>query len=385
MNALISNGLAPFNHGGPGTAIILELFVIVLASGLVSSLVAWALRRLYRRLEKTRTPWDDALVDAVRSPVHALVWLLGIALAARVFEHRLEDPAPFFSIVSPLRTVGIIFIIAWFLMRFISRFEQNYIHQRASQNRPIDVATADAVSKLVRLSVIVTTGLVALQTFGFDISGLLAFGGVGGVVVGIAAKDLLANFFGGLTIYLDRPFTIGDWIRSPDQDIEGTVEKIGWRRTLIRTFDQRPLYVPNAIFNNISVENPSRMLNRRIYETIGIRYDDADRMAPILEDVRAMLRNHPDIETERLLMVNFNTFGASSLEFFVYTFTKTIVWAEYHRVKEDVLLKIHDIIIAHGAEVAFPTSTLHIPDVLRVLDAGAGTLPRQAPAGEPVP
>lgn len=379
MDVLIKNGLAPLYHAETGAAIVLELFVIVLAAGLVSSLVAWALRRLYRRLEQTRTPWDDALVDAARTPLHALVWLLGITLAARVFEHRLEDPAPFFAIVTPMRTVGVIAIIAWFLMRFISRFEQNFIHQRTRQNRPIDIATADAVSKLVRLSVIITTVLVALQTFGFDISGLLAFGGVGGVVVGIAAKDLLANFFGGLTIYLDRPFTIGEWIRSPDQNIEGTVEKIGWRRTLIRTFDQRPLYVPNAIFNNISVENPSRMLNRRIYETIGIRYDDADCMAPILADVRSMLAHHPDIDTDRLLMVNFNTFGASSLEFFVYTFTKTIVWAEYHRVKEDVLLKIHEIITTHGAEVAFPTSTLHIPEGLRMLDAGAGTHARQHP------
>ena len=90
-----------------------------------------------------------------------------------------------------------------------------------------------------------------------------------------AAKDLLANFFGGLTIYLDRPFAVGDWIRSPDREIEGTVERIGWRLTLIRTFDKRPLYIPNAVFTTIAVENPSRMHNRRIYETIGIRYDDA--------------------------------------------------------------------------------------------------------------
>ena len=207
---------------------------------------------------------------------------------------------------------------------------------------------------------------MALQTLGFSIGGVLAFGGIGGIAIGFAAKDLLANFFGGLTIYLDRPFSVGDWIRSPDRDIEGTVEEIGWRLTRIRTFDKRPLYLPNATFTQIAVENPSRMLNRRIFETIGIRYDDAARMRDILRDVENMLREHPEIDQEQLTMVNFNAFAASSLDFFVYTFTRTTVWAEYHRVKQDVLLRILDIIDANGAEVAFPTSTLHVPDGVAV-------------------
>jgi MscS family membrane protein len=181
--------------------------------------------------------------------------------------------------------------------------------------------------------------------------------------VGFAAKDLLANFFGGLSIYLDRPFTSGDWIRSPDKQIEGTVEDIGWRLTRIRTFDQRPLYVPNAVFSQISVENPSRMFNRRIYETIGIRYQDADKMEAIVDQVRTMLENHEDIDLSRTLIVNFVSFGPSSLDFFVYTFTKTIVWVDFHKIKQDVLLKILDIIHANGADVAFPTRTVQVEQV----------------------
>ena len=201
-----------------------------------------------------------------------------------------------------------------------------------------------------------------LQSVGVSISGLLAFGGIGGIAVGFAAKDLLANFFGGLSIYLDRPFTIGDWIRSPDKEIEGTVEEIGWRMTCIRTFDQRPLYVPNAIFSQISIQNPSRMRNRRIYETVGIRYDDAHSMEAIVADVRQMLEGHEAIDLNRTLIVNFVSFGASSLDFFVYAFTKTINWVEFHAIKQDVMLKILDIIDSHGAEVAFPTHTLqHLP------------------------
>ena len=125
----------------------------------------------------------------------------------------------------------------------------------------------------------VLSALMVLQSLGVSVSGLLAFGGIGGIAVGFAAKDMLANFLGGLSIYLDRPFAVGDWIRSPDRSIEGTVEDIGLRVTRIRTFDQRPLYVPNSTFSSVSLENPSRMTNRRIYETIGVRYEDAGRVA----------------------------------------------------------------------------------------------------------
>jgi MscS family membrane protein len=168
---------------------------------------------------------------------------------------------------------------------------------------------------------------------------------------------------------LDRPFSVGDWIRSPDRDIEGTVESIGWRVTQIRTFDQRPLYVPNSVFTEVSVENPSRMNNRRIYETFGIRYDDLSRMPGIVAEVHQMLVAHEDIAQERTLMVNFVTFGDSTLDFFVYSFTKTTDWATFHAVKQDVLLKIADIVAAHDAEFAFPTQTLQLqtPEALEQL------------------
>ena len=170
-------------------------------------------------------------------------------------------------------------------------------------------------------------------------------------------------------IFLDRPFSVGDWIRSPDRDIEGTVESIGWRVTQIRTFDQRPLYVPNSVFTEVSVEHPSRMNNRRIYETFGIRYDDLSRMPGIVAEVHQMLVAHEDIAQERTLMVNFVTFGDSTLDFFVYSFTKTTDWATFHAVKQDVLLKIADIVAAHDAEFAFPTQTLQLqtPEALEQL------------------
>ena len=197
-----------------------------------------------------------------------------------------------------------------------------------------------------------------MPTVGIEITALLAFGGVGGLAVGFAAQDLLSNFFGGLIIYLDRPFTLGDWIRSPDREIEGTVESIGWRVTVVRTFDKRPLYIPNSLFTTLTVENPSRMTNRRIKETIGIRYQDSEKMGVIVADVKAMLESHDEIDSAQTLIVNFNTYAASSLDFFIYTFTKTTNWIKYHEIKQDVMLRIIEIVHTHGADFAFPTTTL---------------------------
>ena len=217
------------------------------------------------------------------------------------------------------------------------------------------------MSKLLRVSVIITSLLIILQALGYSVSGVLAFGGIGGMAVAFAAKDLLANFFGGMMIYMDKPFKVGEWVRSPDRTIEGTVEHIGWRLTRIRTFDQRPLYIPNSLFTTIVLENPSRMFNRRINEKIGIRYNDWRKMPAIVADVRQMLIDHDDIETDaRTLIVNFDTYGASHIEFFIYTFTKTTNWVRFHESKQDVLMKIMEIVEQHGAEFAFPTRTLHM-------------------------
>ena len=344
-----------------------QVFLVVLAVVVANYVIGRILKRLIAGARKTAVVWDDAALEALDRPVRLLVWLIGIAFAADMVGQHTD--APIFDAVDPVRKIGVIALIAWTLTRLIANTEQAVIARGEALGKPADISTVSAIGKLLRVTVIITTILIALQSLGFSISGVLAFGGVGGIAVGFAAKDLLANFFGALMVYLDRPFSIGDWIRSPDKDIEGTVEDIGWRLTRIRRFDKRPLYVPNAIFTQISVENPSRMTHRRIYETIGIRYDDLDKMQAITDDVRRMLTEHADIASEQTMIVHFNAFNASSLDFFVYTFTRTTQWVEFHRVKQDVLLRVAQIIEQHGAQIAFPTRTLHLPDGMHISTA----------------
>lgn len=333
-----------------------HVFIVVLATALASFFVRRLLVRLIKRLDRKSTRWDNVVFDAIQLPAAWVVWLVGLDLAVDIVFAQTQNAI--FSYSSQIRDVGILLCITWFLLGLTRGAEAELTRDPDE----IDVHTAEAIGKLVRLSIIIAAALVILQTLGFSIAGVLAMGGIGGIAVGFAAKDLLANFFGGLVVYLDRPFTVGDWIRSPDRSIEGTVEKIGWRVTVIRDFQSRPLYVPNSVFTTIIVENPSRMNNRRIYETIGVRYSDVTSMEKIVAEVDAMLRAHEEIDTDRTLMVNFNEFADSSVDFFLYCFTKTTQWVKFHQVKQDVLLRISRIIEDNHAEIAFPTTTVHLAD-----------------------
>jgi MscS family membrane protein len=361
-----------WNTVGGDIAWMIQVFVLVTITFIAGAIARRVVDGLVKRARKTSNPFDDVLFGSLMGPSRGLILIVGLTIAAQIVAAQAEHAHTkklISDVASMVRNVGIISMVMWFVLRFIGLYAASYIQTKVSRKEQVDKTLVDAVAKLLRVAVMVTAALIVLQTVGININGLLAFGGVGGITVGLAAKELIANMFGGLTIYIDKPFGVGDWIRSPDREIEGTVESIGWRITAIRTFDKRPLYVPNAVFTTISVENPSRMSHRRIRETIGVRYDDIGQVPAILQDVRKYLNESPDIDQSQTLMVNVNEFGASSVDFFIYTFTRTTVWTEFHTVKEKVMLAISDIVTRHGAEIAFPTTTVHVPDGVRLIES----------------
>ncbi|MEC7605267.1 MAG: mechanosensitive ion channel family protein [Pseudomonadota bacterium] len=339
-----------------------ELFAAVMLTLIGRYLTMRALKVLGEQFEKTTNVWDDALFKAAQGPLSWFILILGLIWAVQISDGYLDMVLFSPANLDIVRQLTFIVLTMVFLVRFITLAEARLLdglqaQAEGAQGR-LDPTTLHALAKLTRLSVVISAVLVALPTLGIEITALLAFGGVGGIAVGFAAQDLLSNFFGGLMIYLDRPFAIGDWIRSPDREIEGTVESIGWRLTVVRTFDKRPLYVPNSVFAKLALENPSRMTNRRIYETNGIRYKDASKMGQIVRDVHAMLQEHQEVDQGQTLIVNFNGYGKSSLDFFVYTFTKTTNWVKFHEIKQDVMLRIIRIVHEHQADFAFPTTTV---------------------------
>jgi len=339
---------------------IRQVILVALGTVLANVVSHFLLRHAERIANLIKSPWNGALIQAAKSPLHTAIWLIGITFAASIVSNEFDFAI--INYVHKAREVGVTICLTWYFIRLINNVTNYSVAKRKEKGEEVDQTTHDALSKLARLTVVIISILVVIQDIGFSVSGVLTAGGIGGIAIGFAAKDLLANFFGGLTIYLDRPFSVGDWIRSPDKEIEGTVEYISWRHTRIRGFNKNPIYVPNALFTNIVVENPTRMTHRRIKETIGIRYEDIGVMGAIVADVKAMLQNNEEIDATQTLIVNFNTFSPSSLDFFIYTFTKTKNWIHFHEVKQDVLLKVAGIIDRHGAQIAFPTRTVHMEE-----------------------
>ena len=332
---------------------IATLFLLAIKNKLISTILAIS--------EKTNTIYDELLLYSIKTPT---TYLITFSYLLLFINHLVENKI--ISIVfsfSSLTYILIITSIAWSFLRGLNFYitSKPFI-KKLSEDDDVTLITEtyEIVVRILKVIVFIITALIIMQELGLSISGLLAFGGVGGLIVGLAAKDLLSNFFGGMMIFFDRPFRVGEFIKSPDRNIEGIVEKIGWRLTIVRTFSKNVLYIPNTAFSSIIVENATRMSNRRINETIGIRYDDLDKMSNIIDDVNKSLSQNTDIDQTQKAKVYFKSFSASSCDFFIYAFTITKDWEEFLKIKQSVLLSVAEIISKHKAEIAFPTSTVYL-------------------------
>ncbi|MBD3821418.1 MAG: mechanosensitive ion channel family protein [Thiotrichales bacterium] len=344
---------------------LLLLLIILGFTFVIDFVIRMMLSRVVRYLQRRKKEVAKTFFVALKSPFSFYIWLSGTVFALNTILVTFKVFSDFVPYINGFKSSLALIAVAWFSIRWVQRIE-SYLKHLERSNSKWDPVTLEALAKIFKLTVFIITSIFVLSGLGVNLTGLIAFGGIGGVAVGFAAKDLVGNVLGGLMLYMDKPFVTGDWIRSPDKEIEGTVESIGWRMTVVRTFDKRPLYIPNGMFATISIENPSRMTNRRIKETIGVRYCDIGQVSKITSEIKAMLQEDPDIDSNQTLIVSFNGFGASSLDLLVYTYTKTTVWIEYHEVKEKVLLKIAEIIDNHGAEIAFPTRTLYVEDSVKL-------------------
>lgn len=354
---------------------ISKVFIVLVLTLFLNFLKERYYLRLCQRLQQTERVWDDALVMAFHKPFTILVWVLGLGFAGDIAATHAQDQQFLHYLVIAEDTAFIV-IFTWFLIRLIGLLETRLASPRFKLAN-LDTTSVHAISNILRISAFITGVLVGLERYGVPISGVLAFGGLSGIGVTFAAKDMIANFFGGVMIFLDRPFEQGDVIYSPDRDIEGVVEHVGWRLTRIRTPNKQPRYVPNGVFSTIAVDNQSRMFNRLIDHTIGVRYDDASKMAAMVEAIREMVVEHEEIDKNQVIisshqpiMVTFYEFAASTLNIKIYAFTKTVDFVEYRMVQQDIFLKAIDIIHKHGAQCAFPTSTLHLPNGVAVREGG---------------
>lgn len=330
---------------------MLQAGVVLLITLIIYYLAKIVCKRIEQKLIVTRNLWDDSLLHALRKPLLIFILLIGSTEIVRLLKH--EKVIKNVMSIDEVRYIGITLLSVWFVLRYVNALEERMTSSQFLK-KPIDRDSATAIGKLLRGSVVLIALLMIMQSYGYSVSGLLAFGGIGSIIIGFAAKDLLANFLGGLTLYLDRPFKVGDWIRSNDKQIEGIVEEIGWRVTSIRTFDKTPIYVPNAIFTSLTIENPSRMTHRRLNELVYVRHEDANKVTDIIADIQEFLLSHPDVDLTQKIMVHLVSFSQSALAISVVACTKINELERFALFKQSALLKIMDIVSRHEAVLIHP-------------------------------
>ena len=337
--------------------ISIQILSLILFTFFASKLIKYLLFDLFKYFSKNDN-LDNSIIVASKKPILFFMWLYCFITCSNLIIERIDESM--LKIANNLKYVIMYLSVLIFLLKSISQVKRHYILQKEKYNSSLDYPGIDAVEKLSKVSVIIIWSIFALGKMGFNLNALLAFSGAGGILVGFAGKDLFTNIFGGLVIYLDKPFVVGDWIASPDKDIEGDVEAIGWRQTRILTFEKFPIYVPNSIFGTIVIQNKSRLRSRRIKETINIRYTDYDKVNNITSDILKMLKEHPAINKKYKMYVNFTRVQDGCLTLTVYTFTNTTEFTRFFEIKQDILLKVAEIIKENGAELAHPTQTIDI-------------------------
>ncbi len=329
----------------------LIVFLFLLFRQIFSRIIVKYLKRM---AAKTKTTLDDELIETIYPPLKFLISALGFYFA---FIY-LGLGKNYNIVASKLLVSMIIFTVSWVFYRAENILSKSLEMFFKKKNYEVALGFIPFFNRFIKFTIVIFSTVLIIQSWGYNIGALITGLGIGGLAVALAAKDTLANMFGSIMILFDRPFKIGDWIKT--SSTEGVVEDIGFRSTKIRTFENSLVSVPNSQIANEPVENFSLRKRRRIKFRIGITYSTPTaKVKDAVDRIRTMLIEHPDIYKGTLL-VYFDEFADSSLNIFVYCFTNTAVWKEYLGIKQDVNLKIMSILEELNIEFAFPSLSLYV-------------------------
>lgn len=310
---------------------------------------------------KTKAKWDDGIIRLTKKP---LVFLSrGIFLLMSISAASLGPDIPekiskiVLSLSGHLFKVLVIISICWIFTRVTSRIDHLILEFKTLFQVELNYMVAPFVSKILNVVVWALGIMMIVSEFGFDVNGFVAGLGLSGLAVALAGKSMLANLFGGLALLGDKTFDIGDWIVA--DGIDGRVERISLWSTKVRTFEKGLVTIPNEVLASGKILNNSKRSQRRVSFHLGVTYSTTkEKMQNVVQDIKEMLKHHEHIDND-ILVVNFEEFGASSLDIRVYFFIDTLDWAKFMEIREDVNMCIMDILDAEGVEVAFPSLTVY--------------------------
>ena len=331
------------------------LFVVVLVGMILDRIASMILRVLVRRWRNRsrQKAYQDISVDVMRPlglMVLAVVWWLGLML--------LGLPENVMLILLVAVKFLTVLSAVWTAYRLVDLIAAYMIIKAEKSKSKLDDVLVPLILRSLKVFVTIIGSVFIADNMNINISSLLAGLGLGGLAFALAAKDLIQNLFGSVMVLLDRTYHVGDWVVI--DDIEGTVERISFRSTKLRTFYNSIITLPNSRMITASVDNMGERRFRRMKCMLGLAYDTRPEMIEAFcEGVRELVRLHPYMRKD-YFHVYFNGFSASSLDVLVYVFWRTPDWSTELRERHRFLLDIHRLALRLGVEFAFPTQTLHL-------------------------
>ena len=300
---------------------------------------------------KTDTPVDDRIIEALKEPIRFGFVVVG----AHLFFLLIFKEDHFIKLI--LETL-ILITSFWALLSIVDTLK-GMLYRYSDANDHLSREMSAFIVRIIKVIVFAIGLSSILYTWGVNVTALIASLGLGGLAFALAAKDAASNLFGSIALLMDRSIKVGEWVKIGN--VEGVVEDVGMRTTKIRSFQKSLITVPNQVVANSPIENFSRRGIRRIKMGVGLTYDtSSEQIKNIVQDIKGMLRAHKGISQKDTILVNFDTFGDSSLNIFIYAFAKTAVWAKYLETLEDINIQIMRIVEKNGSGFAFPSHSVYI-------------------------
>lgn len=319
--------------------------------GFIVRQVTRPLRLLFKQSD---AEFDESILDGLRAPLSWLEMIAAIWLGL-IF---LDLPAGLESKLGTIFVTLATFLGAWLIFRFIDVGVAALDSYAEDTEATMDDQLVPVVRRALRVIVILLTGVLIIQHLGYNVTSLVAGLGIGGLAVALAAREMLSNWFGSLMIFTDRPFQVGDWVKTKHG--EGTVAEVGMRSTRIQTFDKTMITVPNSDVANSAIENLQNRPNWRVNNTVGLVYSTThDQLQYVLSEFDTYLRDHQMVDTETV-RVHFSGFLDSSLEITFAAFFHTDDIAVWRDLRQEVFLKLMEIVEEAGTEFAFPSRSVYI-------------------------
>lgn len=333
----------------------LAVFLWLLLGVILRKIFEFILDNYIRRItKKTTFTWDDDLLDGVERPAGFIFLMTFFRISYTNLQLSVTVNLYLSNILDAAISIGFV----WLFYNLADVFAKYLTVITSKTENKLDDQLVPLIRKTLRFFVVVMGVIMILQNNGYNVASLIAGLGIGGLAVALAAKDTLANFFGSITIFADRPFKIGDWIVVGG--VEGTVEEVGFRTTRVRTFYNSLVSVPNSQIATTDIDNYGMRQYRRLKTVLNLTYSTTpEQMEAFVEGLKAIVKANKNFRQD-FYEIHFNAFGAHSLDVLVYVFFDVPDWSTELQQRHNFLLEVLRLAQEVGVEFAFPTQTLHV-------------------------